>query len=95
MNKLLWASLCLLVACATRQAPVANPGTPTVRYDMDPIAIEAKRGEGGVTIESYDAEELFEQAGSALSQKRYDDAVRLYDKLMGSFSDSGGRCYWR
>jgi tetratricopeptide (TPR) repeat protein len=89
MNKVFLASICALAACGTTgQAPPANPGTPAVHYDMEPIAIEAKRGEAGVQIESYDAEELFEQAGSALSQKRYDDAVRLYDKLLASFGDS-------
>jgi tetratricopeptide (TPR) repeat protein len=55
---------------------------------MEPIAIQATKGEAGVQIESFDAEELFEQAGSALSQKRHDDAVRLYDKLLSSFADS-------
>jgi tetratricopeptide (TPR) repeat protein len=90
MNKFALASICaLLAACGTTgQTPPANPGTPAVHYDMEPIAIEAKRGEAGVQIESFDAEELFEQAGSALSQTRYDDAVRLYDKLLGSFKDS-------
>jgi tetratricopeptide (TPR) repeat protein len=90
MYKVLLPSVCaLFAACATHaQPPPANPGTPAVRYDMEPIAIEAKRGEAGVQIESFDAEELFEQAGAALSQKRYDDAVRLYDKLLGSFAES-------
>jgi outer membrane protein assembly factor BamD (BamD/ComL family) len=55
---------------------------------MEPIAIQASKGEAGVQIESFDAEELFEQAGAALSQKRFDDAVRLYDKLLGSFTES-------
>lgn len=87
------AAACTLgAACAGRQqTPPANPAAPTVHYDMEPIAIEAKRvpGQDGVQIESFDAEELFEQAGAALSQKRYDDAVRFYDKLLGSFPDSG------
>jgi tetratricopeptide (TPR) repeat protein len=77
------------LGCAARnQAPPANPGAAVVRYDMEPIAIEATRGEAGVQIESFDAEELFEQAGAALSQKRFDDAVRLYDKLLAKFPDS-------
>src|SRR5437773_4870298 len=89
MRKLL-PLLCIAgAACATHgQPPPANPATPVVRLDMEPIAIEAKRGEGGMQIESFDAEELFEQAGAALSQKRFDDAVRLYDKLLASFPDS-------
>jgi tetratricopeptide (TPR) repeat protein len=90
MKKVLLPAICsLLAACATHgQPPPANPGTPTVHYEMEPMAIEAKRGEGGVQIESFDAEELFEQAGSALSQKRFDDATRLYDKMLASFPDS-------
>jgi tetratricopeptide (TPR) repeat protein len=93
MKTVLVPSLCAalaLGACATggTQAPPANPATPAVHYDMEPIAIEAKGGGAGVQIESFDAEELFEQAGAALSQKRYDDAVRLYDKLLASFPES-------
>jgi len=77
-------------ACGSRlsQTSPATPAGPVVRYDMEPIEIEAKHGPAGVQIESFDAEELFEQAGSALSQKRYDDAVRLYDKLLASFPES-------
>jgi len=90
MKKVFLPSFCaLLAACATQGQPaLQNPNAAAVHYDMEPIAIEATRGEGGVQIESFDAEELFEQAGSALSQKRYDDAVRLYDKLLASFGES-------
>jgi tetratricopeptide (TPR) repeat protein len=90
MRKVLLPAICLaFAACATHGQPTpANPGTEAVHYDMEPIAIQATKGEAGVQIESFDAEELFEQAGAALSQKRYDDAVRLYDKLLGSFSES-------
>jgi tetratricopeptide (TPR) repeat protein len=59
-----------------------------VRYEMEPIQIEATKGAAGVQIESYDAEELFEQAGAALSTNRYDEAVRLYDKLLARFAES-------
>jgi tetratricopeptide (TPR) repeat protein len=76
-----------LGACAHR--PVAPTSTaPVVRYEMEPIQIEATKGAAGIQIESYDAEELFEQAGAALSQNRHDDAVRLYDKLLLRFVDS-------
>jgi tetratricopeptide (TPR) repeat protein len=87
--------LCLLVAlgllgaCATRPPPApANPAAPTVHYDMDEMHIEATPGPAGVQIESFDAEELFEQAGAALSASKYDDAVRFYDKLLSRFPDS-------
>jgi TolA-binding protein len=94
MNKALLPRLllggALLLGCATRgSAPgPANPGAAVVRYDMEPIAIEAKRGRSGVEIDSFDAQELFEQAGAALSEKRYDDSIRLYGKLIASFPDS-------
>ena len=42
---------------------------------MDPIKIAAVKGPDGVHLETYDVTELFEQAGAALSEKRYDDAI--------------------
>ncbi len=76
-------------ACAARQAaPPANPATPVVHYDMEPIKIEAVPGPTGVQIEAFDAEELFERAGAALSAQKYDDAIRFYDKLLTSFPAS-------
>lgn len=80
----------LLGACAGRSGQNNAPGNPgaAVRYEMEPIKIEATQGAGGVEISSFDAEDLFEQAGAALSEKRYDDAIRLYDKLLTSFPDS-------
>jgi TolA-binding protein len=79
----------LMSGCATRQTP--PPATPAqvVRFDMDPIKIEATpSAAGGVQVEAFDAQELFEQAGAALSQNRHDDAIRLYDKLLASFGES-------
>lgn len=84
-------ALVLFSACAGRQkqAP-ANPGqAPVVRFDMDPMKIEATpSAAGGVQVEAFDAQELFEQAGAALSQNRHDDAIRLYDKLLANFGES-------
>jgi tetratricopeptide (TPR) repeat protein len=77
----------LALGCAHRPPTPAGPA-PVVQYEMEPIEIEATRGPTGVQIESYDAEELFEQAGAALSAKRYDDAVRLFDKLLARFAES-------
>jgi TolA-binding protein len=76
-----------LGACAHRQKPPAAP-PQVVQYEMEPIEIQATKTDAGVQIESYDAEELFEQAGAALSQNRHDDAVKLYDKLLARFGDS-------
>ena len=55
---------------------------------MEPIKIEAVKGPDGVHIESFDAAELFEQGGAALSEKRYDDAITAYDRLLKEFADS-------
>jgi tetratricopeptide (TPR) repeat protein len=77
----------MLGACAHRQ-PVPPSTGPVVQYEMEPIQIEASKGAAGVQIESFDAEELFEQAGAALSQSRHDDAVKLYEKLLSRFPDS-------
>jgi tetratricopeptide (TPR) repeat protein len=39
-------------------------------------------------IDAYDAPELFEQAGVALSDKRFEAAAKLYSKLLKGFPDS-------
>jgi tetratricopeptide (TPR) repeat protein len=72
----------------TTHAPPATPAPGVVHYEMEPMVIEAKTGATGVQIESFDAEELFEQGGAALSQNKYDDAVRYYDKLLAKFPAS-------
>jgi TolA-binding protein len=70
------------------QGPPAPTPPAVVHYDMDPIVIEAKPGAQGLEIESFDAEELFEQGGAALSQGRLDEAVAFYDKLLSKFPAS-------
>ena len=55
------------------------------QIEMDPIEISAVRGPDGVHLETYDVTELFEHAGAALSEKRFDDAVTAYDKLLREF----------
>jgi tetratricopeptide (TPR) repeat protein len=77
-----------LGACATvhKAQTVPAPTAPAVvHYEMEPVMIEAKPGPTGVELESFDAEELFEQGGAALSQTRLDDAIRFYDKLLAKF----------
>ncbi len=69
-------------------ATPANAAGPVTEYEMDPIKIEAVKGPDGVHIESFDAAELFEQGGAALSEKRYDDAITAYDRLLKEFADS-------
>ena len=42
----------------------------------------------GIHIDAFDAPELFEHGGTALSAKRFDDAVKVYAKLLKSFPES-------
>ena len=88
------AAICALGlgACATSGAhpPGVGPESGSVvKYEMDPIRIDATKGPAGMQIEAYDAPELFEQAGVALSDKRFDAAAKLYAKLLKGFADSG------
>jgi tetratricopeptide (TPR) repeat protein len=78
-------------ACATsaNQNRTAEPGAvPVTQLEMDPIKIEATSSADGVRIDAFDAPELFEYAGKALSDKRWDDAVATYQKLLKNFPDS-------
>jgi tetratricopeptide (TPR) repeat protein len=55
---------------------------------MEPIKITAVPGaDGSVHVEAFDAAELFEQASKALSEKRFDDAIAAYDRLLLEFQD--------
>ena len=84
-------ALTALGACATTPLPApATPpaAAPVTEYEMEPIKIQAVKGADGVHIESFDAAELFEQGGAALSEKRYDDAITAYDRLLKEFADS-------
>lgn len=85
------AGLALGGACAGKgknEVAVVPPGTPVEQIEMDPIKITAVRGPDGTHLETYDITELFEQAGAALSAKRYDDAARGYDRLLKEFPDT-------
>jgi len=77
--------------CGTtgQQAQPGSPGADQVtRFDMEPVKIEATHTPEGTVIEAYDASELFEHAGRALSDKRFDEASKSYDKLLKNFPDS-------
>jgi TolA-binding protein len=69
-------------------APAVPQNAPVTEYQMEPIKITAVKGPDGVHIESIDAAELFEQGGAALSEKRLDDAIAAYDRLLKEFNDS-------
>lgn len=67
----------------------AQPGdTGAVHLDMEPIKIEATTSAEGTRIDAFDAAELFEHAGQALSEKKWDDAVKGYEKLLKNFPES-------
>ena len=81
-----------LAGCAHRAAtgPVTAgtaPGAPVTELEMEPIKITAVKGPDGVHIESFDAADLFEQGGKALGEKRFDDALAAYDRLLKEFED--------
>jgi TolA-binding protein len=83
--------LLLVAACAgkNKNDGATGPGTaPVEQIEMDPIKITAVRGPDGVHLETYDVTELFEHAGAALSERRFDDAARDYDRLLKEFTDS-------
>jgi TolA-binding protein len=82
--------LALATGCATssNQNSSPQPGGEVVRLDMEPIKIEATKDADGVHIDAFDAPELFEHAGKALSDKRFDEAIQEYQKLLKSFPES-------
>jgi len=90
-QKLAWLMLGLAAGCGTTAGQGAGGQTgaaPVVHLDMDPIKIEATTDAEGTHIEAFDAPELFEHAGKALSDKRFDEAVKGYGKLLKNFPES-------
>jgi len=76
--------------CAHRgPAAPTTPATagPVIEYEMEPIKITAVNDKDGTHIEAFDAAELFEQGGKALGEKRFDDALAAYDRLLKEFPD--------
>jgi TolA-binding protein len=75
--------------CAHRPAgpPAQLPPGPVTQYEMEPIKITAVAGPDGTHIEAYDAAELFEQGSKALGDKRFDDAIAAYNRLLKEFPD--------
>lgn len=59
---------------------------PVEEVQMEPVKLHAVKGPDGVQhVETYDATELFERAGAALAEKRYDDAIAAYERLLKEF----------
>jgi TolA-binding protein len=93
MNRRIFSvlALALLASCAGKSKTdvvVAPPGTRVEEIEMDPIKIAAVKGPNGTHLESYDVQELFERAGAALSEKRSDDAIRDYERVLKEFPQS-------
>jgi len=88
LSKLVVWALAAAGCATTGKQNASQPGGDVVRLDMEPIKIEATKEGDGLRIEAFDAPELFEHAGKALSDKRFDDAIKEYNKLLGSFPDS-------
>ena len=89
---LAFASLAVLAALAAGCAgkgrnDVSGPNAAKVEeIQMEPIKLHAVKGPDGVQhVETYDATELFERGGAALSGKRYDEAVSAYERLLKEF----------
>jgi TolA-binding protein len=79
----------LVAGCATTgQQKTPQPGNDVTRLDMEPIKIEATKDGDGMHIDAFDAPELFERASKALSDKRFDQAIQDYQKLLKDFPDS-------
>jgi TolA-binding protein len=67
-----------------------DPATPAAakveEVEMEPIKLQGVKGPDGVQhVVTYDAAELFERGGAALSEKRYDDAISAYGDLLKQF----------
>jgi len=74
-------------ACAGKAKNDVAVGPPPVEHiEMDPIKISAVKGPDGVHLETFDVAELFEHAGKALADKRYDDAIANYERLLREFA---------
>jgi tetratricopeptide (TPR) repeat protein len=55
---------------------------------LDPVHVTASRDEGRLSIDAYDADELFHRAAVALRGGRCGDAVAIYERLVAEFPDS-------
>lgn len=73
--------------CGSRPAPA--PEQPPRIVEMPPVVIESRTGEDGeLTTDAYDADMLFQQARGAFDAQHFDEAERLYGKLLERFPQS-------
>lgn len=93
--------LVILLAGCGRPAPTPETGgakaraltTPrrgaVHRLELEPIKLIATGGsQGAVKVEALDANGLFDRAGAALSAKKNQEAIALYDRLLRLFPSS-------
>lgn len=77
--------VCLLLGALGACAHAPPPRPREMRVQMEPLIFRV-RPSGGVEL--LEAAGLFERAGAAFSDKRFDSAVALYDQVLGHFPDS-------
>jgi TolA-binding protein len=87
LSTILLAAGCAHQTPAGPATPATAPVVPVTELEMEPIKITAVKGPDGMHIESFDAAELFEQGGKALGEKRFDDAIVAYDRLLKEFEE--------
>jgi tetratricopeptide (TPR) repeat protein len=85
----LWTTLWGCAHAPARPSGQAQDRSPAVlRFDEEPMKVEAVRGSAGTRIEAYDAAGLFEQAGQDLEAERFAEAAAAYDRLVAEFPRS-------
>ncbi len=86
------ASACGAPAPAPRSAADIKDDTelipPRTRLVMDPIKLQAHKGEPEPRVEVIEAEPLFQQGSQFLSARKYREALGQYDKLLEHFPSS-------
>lgn len=75
-------------ACGGPRVRPTTPSGEVTRFDMEPVQITATKKDGQLQVDAYDAEELFDRASQAYSQKRLDEAFANYEQLLKAFAQS-------
>jgi tetratricopeptide (TPR) repeat protein len=82
------AALLALPACGARPSLRAD-APPAQVVELEPTVIEASvDGQGGLALDAFDAETLFTRAKDAFDSQRFDEAERLFGKLLERFPES-------
>jgi tetratricopeptide (TPR) repeat protein len=71
------------------RGPDADARGGTRQLELEPLRIEVvQKDDGTLTTEASDARSLFEEGNDALMQRRYDEALAFYDRLVADFPGS-------